>query len=74
MPGVELGGMKDISEDAVSTYNIKAKRGSDNYHSSCFKLSQFTSQKLFNKPNVSTADCCLLQWLGIQYVGVGFIM
>ena len=25
-----------ISEDAVSsTYNIKAKRGSDNYHSSC---------------------------------------
>ena len=36
-----------------------------------FKLSQFTSQKLFTKPNVSTADCCLLQWSGIQYVGVG---
>ena len=28
----------------------------------CFKLSQFTSQELFNKPNVSTADCRLLQW------------
>ena len=32
------------------------------------------AKSCFNKPNVSTADCCLLQWLGIQYVGVGFIM
>ena len=24
------------------------------------------------KPNVSTVSCCLLQWLGIQCVGVGY--
>ena len=36
---------------------------------------QFTSQEiLLNQINVSTAGCHLLQWLGIQCVGVGVIM
>ena len=33
---------------------------------------QFTSQIIFT-PNVSTADCCLLQWYGIQIVCAPFM-
>ena len=39
-----------------------------------YTLAQFTSQEiLLNQINVSTVGCRLLQWLGMQCVGVGVI-
>ena len=41
--------------------------------SSDFNSVQFIRQEILLKPNVPTVGCCLLQWLGIQCVGVGVI-